>query len=223
MAFIMAFGIAGVQDVRLVPVLLALGAVALWASGQARTLGPRLRGPLLVALALVAVLPLAAGTVPLARLGPLTWHADGLALAGLLAGRLLAIVAMTLALLAPVPPFRLVAALRALHVPPLLADLALLTLRYLAEMRSQLARAQLARRLRGGQGTWRALPEQALLLAACLIRAQGRGEQVWAAMRLRGHATGLAAPDTPLGARDIAALALASALACALLIWGRAP
>lgn len=217
-AFVLAFGIAAVQGVAVLPWvgLLAVGLVL--ASGQWSMVMRRMRGPVWLALGLGVVLPLASGTTVLAELGPLRLRMEGLQSATLITGRLLSIVAVTLALLAPLGPFQLVAGLRSLRLPGLLTDLALLTLRYLDEATAELRRAELARQIRGGRREWRALPQHAALLATALIRAQSRSERLWAGMRLRGYGAGLAMPLAPLGLRDWMGMGVAIAVALGV-IW----
>jgi len=97
-----------------------------------------------------------------------------------------------------------------------MADMTLLTLRYLADARAELARAELARQLRAGPVGWRALPDRAMILATSLIRAQDRAERVWAAMRLRGHGAAHSVARFGRGEWAVMALALASGAA---LLW----
>ncbi|PZX45672.1 cobalt/nickel transport system permease protein [Roseinatronobacter thiooxidans] len=217
-AFVLAFGFAAVQTLDTLLALGAIAAVAVLAAGLSWRELARLRGAVVLACGFMVVLPMIAGETVFARIGPLTLYLEGAQAGALIAARLLAIVALTLALLSPVPVLQLVAAMRALGVPALMADLALLTLRYMDEVAAQLARARLARRLRGGRSGWRALPEHALLLATSLIRAQARSEQLWAAMRLRGYSSGLAAPAPPLLARDWGFMAGALVLAL-FVLW----
>ena len=221
-AFVLAFGFAAVQTLGTLPALGAIAAVALLAAGLSWRELARLRGAVVLACGFVVVLPMIAGETVFARIGPLPLYWEGAQAGALIAARLLAIVALTLALLAPVPVLQLVAAMRALGVPALMADLALLTLRYLDEVSTELRRAHLARRLRAGRMGWRALPDYAALLATSLIRAQARAERLWAAMRLRGYDTGLAMPVAPLRALDWLAMSAALTAALAVLWLDRA-
>ena len=217
-ALVLAFGIAAVRGGGVLPVVVALAVLVVLASGQVRLVLQRLRGAALVALGVVLVLPLIAGETVLAQIGPLALRQEGLLAGTLIAVRLVSIVALTLALLAPLSPFQIVGALRGLGVPSLMTDLLLLTLRYLDEVTAELRRAHLARRLRGGRAGWRALPAHATLLATGLIRAQARSERVWAAMRLRGYGTGLNMPTARFQTRDW--LAMTGALLVALgVVW----
>ena len=218
MALVLAFGVAAVRDLAIVPVLLALACGVVWAT--ATPVLRRLRGPAVLAAGIALGLALTAGETVLWRAGPLALRAEGLAAGALVAGRLLAIVAMTLALLAPLTPQEPATGLRRLGLPAAMADLALLTLRYVDELQAELGRARLARALRGGVGGWRALPDHGLILAAALIRAEARAERLWAAMRLRGH--GAQALDAlPLGMGGWARIGLAVLAALTLVALDR--
>ncbi len=219
---VLAFGIAAVQGLvaLVVAVILAIGVVL--ATGRARQVVARLRAPTALALAILLALALSAGDTTLAQIGPLRLRQEGGAAGVLIAGRLLSILAITLALLAPLSPFRLVAGLRGLGLPLVMADLALLTLRYLDESAAELRRARLARALRGGTSGWRALPDHAMLLVTGLIRAQSRADRVYAAMRLRGHGAGVGPPSPGLRAADLAAIGAAIGAGLMLVMLDRA-
>jgi cobalt/nickel transport system permease protein len=211
-AVVLAFGAATVRDVALLPALGAVALAVIAITRPPRAFARRLRAPALLALAIAAALPLMVA-------GPVNLASDATQAAVLMAARLLAIAAMVLALLSGLSDIQLVAALRGLRVPVLICDLALLTLRYLHDIRTELARARLARTLRGGTDGWRALPEFGALLAVLMIRALRRSERVWAAMRLRGYHGGLMSAPAPLTVRDYMAIgaAVVTALALALL------
>lgn len=229
-ALALAFAIAAVRELAMLPVLTLLAGGLALTCGQTRLILRRIRGAALLALGLVLILPLISGQTVLAQLGPLAFRLEGLHAGGLMAMRLLSVVTITLALLAPLSPFQLVGALRGLGVPVLMADLALLTLRYLDEVSAGLRRARLARQLRGGRpdwrsdwrsgwrSGWRALPDHAAIFATGLIRAQVRSDRLWAAMRLRGYGTGLAIPVAPLHARDRGAMT-AAMVAALCIVW----
>ena len=221
MALILAFGFAAINRLAVLPLLFAVAFVLVLASGQPARVARSLRAPLVLACAFALILPLVAGESVLWQAGPLRIRAEGLQSGLLIGGRLLAIVAVTLALLSTLPPHHLAAGLRGLRVPALVADLLLLTLRYLDELRGEFVRAGIARRLRGGRSGWRDLPALGATLAAALIRSQRRAETVWAAMRLRGHASGLTAPLPPLAGRDWAAIGVVTLLAALVLAADR--
>ncbi len=224
-ALALAFGFASVREVTLLPVLALVAAGVVILTGVGRALLPRLRGAALLALGFVLVLPLVAGETLLWQAGPVAIRAEGLAAGVLIGGRLLAIVTVTLALFHGRDALEIARGLSGLGLPRLMSDLALLTLRYLDELGAELARARLARRLRGGgrgrglRALGAALGDHGRIVAAALLRAQARSERVWAAMRLRGHASGLAAGQPALARTDRLAVlgAICLALAIALL------
>ena len=154
-------------------------------------LARRLRLPGLVVGGLVAVLPFASGETVLAALGPLSLRAEGLAAATGIALRFLCIIATAAALLGQIPVERLIAALRALKLPPLMADMALLTLRHIEDLRQALNRMRVAMRLRGArQGFWQGqFRATGWALASLLLRSHARSERIYHAMILRGHGT----------------------------------
>lgn len=221
MALALAFGMAAVRDLRLAPVLVVVVLVVLVLAGPPAGVLRRLRAPAMLAAGIVLALALTLGETELLRAGPVVFRSEGLEAGALIAARLLAIVAVTITLLAPVPPVALAGALRGIGLPGLLADLVLLTLRYLDELRAEIGRAQLARRLRGGGTGWRALPDQGMILAAALIRAEARAERIWAAMRLRGHGAAAASSAMSPGWAGWAAIAAALLAAFALVLIDR--
>lgn len=233
-AVVLAFGFAAVTQAALVPLMLGLALALALGLGVAQPDGRRaplaalaarlargLRLPLVLALAALLTLPFLSGSTVIWQAGPLALRAEGLAAGALLAGRLVAIVTVALALLGPVAPMQLVAGMRGLGLPALMADLAALTLRYLDDLRAELARMRLARRLRGGREGWRALGAEGMILAAVLIRSHRRAERIWAAMRLRGHGAASVPPLPAPTGRDRAAMAAAVAVAVAVVVLDR--
>lgn len=194
----LAFACASVTALALVPVALALALGVAFSAGMgARALARALRWPGLLVLGLSVVLPFASGETALWRFGPLVLRVEGLQAAALIAGRALAVVTLALALLGTVPMTRLVAGLRALGLPDLMADIALMMHRYLVEFARDLAAMRLAMALRGQPWCLRlaVLRGFGWMLASLLLRAHERAERIWVAMRLRGH--GRAPPDPP--------------------------
>ncbi len=221
MAFILAFGIAALQNLVALPIAVALAIGALVCAPERRAVLYRLRPAALLALMFLIVLPFITSGETLVQSGPLRITKEGAHASMLIAGRMMVIVTLVMVLLAPVSAFRLVGALRALGLPALIADLAMLTLRYLDEVTAELQRARVARALRGGATGLRGLPDHALLLATSLIRAQIRAERLWAAMRLRGYGMRHGTLPTPLAMRDWTAIAGTGAVALALVALDR--
>jgi cobalt/nickel transport system permease protein len=184
-----------------------------------------LRWPALVVGALVLMLPFSAGATELARLGPLALRAEGLAAAITIALRFLCIFALIAALIGPVPVPRLIAALRGLGLPAIMADMALLTLRHAEDLRRDFGRMRLSMRLRAAYGPRPPLQATGWALASLILRSHARSDRVWHAMRLRGHGAATAAPPTPFvrGAYDRVALVALALAALALLALDRLP
>ncbi|NEP85179.1 MAG: cobalt ECF transporter T component CbiQ, partial [Okeania sp. SIO3B3] len=77
-------------------------------------------------------------------------------------------------------------------IPPLLADMTLLSYRYLFEMGDDLRRMQIATRLRGFEGrklNAHTLRTYAALAGSLLVRSYERSERIYQAMVLRGYGT----------------------------------
>lgn len=201
------------------PALAAMLAVTLALAGAfgvtPRALVRALRLPALIVGALVLLLPFASGERVLLALGPLDLRAEGLAAAVTVALRFLCIFSATVALIGSVPAHRLVAALGALGLPAIMADMAMLTLRHLEDFRRDLTRMRVAMRLRGAtvlrSDRFRSF---GWALASLMLRSHDRSERVYRAMILRGHGAAAAAPP------DVAPPSPADRLAFAGLLVG---
>lgn len=189
---VLIFACALVRHLLLLPAMLA-GVALLY--GVSRLPGAYLRRrlpyPGLFIISMVGILPWISGSTVLWQWGWLSLRLEGLQAAGLIAGRFLTIVITGFVLLGTTPFLDILKALRSLGLPPLLADMGLLTYRYLYDVAAQLAAMQQAMRLRGyglGRQTlrrrWRWL---ASLLGTLLLRSYERSQRVYKAMRLRGY------------------------------------
>jgi cobalt/nickel transport system permease protein len=185
------------------------------------SLAPRLRLPGVIVAALVAVLPFTSGETVLASIGPVTFRAEGTAAALGIAVRFLCIFTLVVLFLGALPMPRLIGALRGLGLPALIVDMALLTLRHIEDLRCDLARMQVAMRLRGApRGFWRGrFRATGWALASLLLRSHARSERVYHAMILRGHgAPGAAPPEAVAWSRADGLWLTAVASAAALLV-----
>lgn len=206
---------------------LALALMAMLTLGLARlsgvgfgALARRLRLPGLVVAVLVAGLPVTYGETVLVSVGPLALRAEGLGAALGIALRFLCILTLVVVFLGTLPMPRLLAALRALGLPALMVDMAFLTLRHIEDVRTDLARMQVAMRLRGApRGFWRGrLRATGWVLASLLLRSHARSERVYQAMRLRGHGAPGAAPPEAFGKHPGDGLRLTALVTAALLL-----
>jgi cobalt/nickel transport system permease protein len=166
-----------------------VGVLALLATGKLpwRWYTVRL-GSVAVFLALFAILlPL---TMPGEdwRLGPVGLSANGANLALLISLRALAIVALTLFLLATTPLETTLHAARALHCPGLAIQLLLLTYRYVYLFSDELSKLRIALRLRGYRNRVSAHSYRTIghVTGTLLVRSYERAERVSQAMRCRG-------------------------------------
>ena len=133
LALIVAF--ASVRDWRTLPVLIIVTVVIYAMSGMPwHVLRHRLAVPGYVILALIIFLPFVSGETVLASLGPIRLRCEGLTLALLIAGRLFCIVTLAFVMFGTDSFIRTIAALRALRLPDIMADMVLLTYRYLNEI-----------------------------------------------------------------------------------------
>ena len=209
------FAFATVQTLALAPLMLGSTLLLYGASRlPLRFLLQRLRYPGLFIAAVVLALPFASGHTVLWQWGLLSLKQEGLEAMGLVVCRFLSILTLGFILLGTTPFLSLVKAMRSLGLPPLLADMTLLSYRYLYDMADTLATMQQAMRLRGfgriqrwGRLNSQVLKQMAALIGTLLIRSYERSERVYKAMRLRGY--GQAKPaSTPSLAADPMSLAL---------------
>ncbi|MBD1873251.1 cobalt ECF transporter T component CbiQ [Nodosilinea sp. FACHB-131] len=193
------FAFAMVRQLTLVPWMLALAATLYGLSGlPVSFLRQRLSYPGLFILSLVVVLPLTVGDTVLGQWGWLTLRQEGLQATLLIVGRFLSILTLGFILLGTTPFLTLLNAMRSLGLPTILADMTLLSYRYLFEIATMLATMQQAMRLRGfGQRRQRwlringqVMQQLAMLAGNLLIRSYEQSDRVYRAMRLRGYGYG---------------------------------
>lgn len=189
------FSFAAVKHPVLVAPMLCVAALLYGCSGLPLLfLRRRLRYPGLFILAVVLVLPFSAGSTVLAQWGPLALRQEGLITMVLVVSRFLSILTVGFALLGTTPFLTLLRAMRSLGLPTILADMTLLTYRYLFETASMLSTMQQSMHLRGFgyRKRWLKVERQTItqlagLLGTLLIRSYERSERVYQAMQLRGY------------------------------------
>jgi len=220
---LLVLGFAMVQSLWLVPAMLTVTALLYGLSQLPLSfLRSRLRYPSLFLLGVVMTLPWLSGTTVLWQWGPLTLRQEGLLTMVLVASRFGSILTLGIVQLGSKSFLQLVGALRGLGLPDLLADMTLLSYRYLFDIADQLARLKQAMRLRGFSlhrtQTWQPL---AAVTGTLLVRTYEQSERVYKAMRLRGYGSGQAVSaqtQTWGTAADIWGLVSCGAIATALVI-----
>lgn len=190
------FAFAMVEDLRLVPAMLGVTAV-LYAIARLPLsfLLHHLRYPGFFILGVVLVLPFASGDTILWQWGLLTLKAEGSATALLIICRFFSILTLGLIVLGTSPFSKTIKAMRSLGLPSVLADMMLLSYRYLFEFAQMLMTMQQAMKLRGfkSPAPWDArsqlshLQRLASLTGTLLIRSYEQAVRSYQAMELRGY------------------------------------
>lgn len=150
----------------------------------------RLRYPSFFLLVVVLILPFVSGQTIVMSIGPLDLRQEGLIAVLLIATRFLSILTIGLILFGTAPLLTTIKAMRALGLPAILADMVLLSFRYLHEIGSDLQKMQISMSLRGfnkRRFSTRALSIAAWLGGSILVRSYERSEWVYKAMILRGY------------------------------------
>jgi cobalt/nickel transport system permease protein len=188
---ILAFVFSFVQDLRLLPAMVAVAAILYALSRLPPSyLVNRLRYPGFFLLVVAILLPFLSGHTVLFRLGPLAVRQEGLLELILVVAKFAAIMTTALVLFGTAPFLTTIKAMRALGLPPVLADMTLLSYRYLFEIGDDLTTMQTAMGLRGFQGRGlrrRTLGVLAALAGSILVRSYERSERIYHAMVLRGY------------------------------------
>lgn len=195
---VLMFAFAFVKDWRLLPAMLIVTAI-FYASSHLSVsfLISRLRYPSCFLLGIIALLPFLSGATVIWQWGPLTLRQEGCLAVVLIICRFFSIVILGLILLNTTPLITLVKTMRSLGLPAVLADMTLLTYRYLHEIAKNLATMQIASRLRNPRKYtkpgWRFMPDieelklLAFLAGTLLLRSYEQSERVYQSMCLRGY------------------------------------
>lgn len=150
----------------------------------------RVRYPSFFLLVVVLMLPFLSGQTVVLSIGPLDVHQEGLLGVLLIATRFLSILVIGLVLFGTAPLLTNIKAMRALGLPAILADMILLSFRYLHEIGGDLQKMQTSMRLRGFKRhrvSARVLSVLAWLSGSLLVHSYERSEWVYKAMILRGY------------------------------------
>ncbi|MDJ0705609.1 MAG: cobalt ECF transporter T component CbiQ [Leptolyngbyaceae cyanobacterium MO_188.B28] len=150
----------------------------------------RLRIPSFFLLIVAILTPFFTGSTVLFQLGALNLYKEGLQLFLLITIRFLCILTLGLILFSAAPFFINIRAMRSLGLSPILADMMLLSYRYVYEVGDYLSVMRTAMRLRGFRGdrlNRRNLSRLVMLAGSLLVRSYEKSEQVYKAMILRGY------------------------------------
>lgn len=202
--------------VALLVAVLAVAASGL-SPGQALR---RMAGVEAFLIVLVATLPFTVPGTPVVSVAGLSASAEGLQRALVLVIRVNAAVLAIIALLGGLGGQQLAGAMTGIGLPPVLASLLLLTLRYIVTFGEEYRRLRVAMRVRGfrpgsNRHTWRSLGH---LVGMLLVRSLERAERVRAAMLCRGYNGRFPiAAQGPLLGRDWAFLVAALGVMASLL------
>lgn len=150
----------------------------------------RLRYPSLFILAVIVLLPFAAGETVLFRWGYLVIREEGCRDALLITVRFFCILTISIVLFGTAPFLDTIKAARSLGFPKTIVDMTLLAYRYLEELGEMLATMQRAMKLRGFQPkqfSSRNMRIFAQLTGSILVRSYERSLRVYQAMILRGY------------------------------------
>jgi cobalt/nickel transport system permease protein len=191
------FAFAFVETLQLIPFMLAVTGLLYALSRLPLTFwSTRIRYPGLFLLGVVALLPFMSGQTVIWSWGLLTLRQEGVMAVILIASRFLSIITVSLILFGTTPFLTIVKTMRSLGLPPILADMLLLSYRYLFEIAESLTQMRRSMRLRGFQSQrkqrwlvphWQDLNRFASLTGTLLVRSYEQAERIYKAMRLRGY------------------------------------
>ncbi|GEM_PF-41788 len=206
--FIVILGFSLVQDLRLVPFMLLITAGIFTISRLPLPfLLSRLRYPGIFLGALIVILPLFTGETVIFQFGFLSVQSEGVLYMLLVVSRFLAILTVSLVIFGTSTFLTTVTTLRSMGIPSILADMLMLTVRYIFELADALTRMQRAMKLRGFQLTKldkRGATQLAGLVGSLLIRSYEQAERVYKAMRLRGYGATNDDKETIMNRKDYA-------------------
>lgn len=211
MSLIFAFSL--VRDLRLLPAMLVVTTILYAASNlPSGFVLSRLRYPSAFLLVVAVLLPFLSGSTVLFEIGPLALRLEGCLELLRIVVKFVSIVTVGLVLFGTAPFLTTIKAMRALSLPPILADMMLLSYRYIFEIGGDLGRMETAMRLRGFRAnrvSARGFGTLASLAGSVLVRSHERSDRVYKAMMLRGYgqAPRQAFDEFRTGRADIIALA----------------
>lgn len=220
---LLAFTFSYITHMRLLPVMIGLTLTVVGISGYpVRKLLRRLRYPSLIIVCLVVLLPVSSGSTPLLQLGRLTLTTEGIEAAALVATRFFCILTLATVFLDTTPLIGNIRAIQALGMPYIMADMALLVVRYLNVLGNDLHCMRRSMKLRGHAEktfSWKSLKTMAWLTANLLLRSHERSLGVYRAMRARGYGhTGPGFAGFKVKRSDVLGL-ITTGVVASVLVW----
>jgi cobalt/nickel transport system permease protein len=219
---ILVFALSFVHDLRMLLAIVAVTVIICVISKlPASFIVKRLRYPSFFLLALVLTLPFLSGEHILVSLGAIALRQEGLLAALLIATRFICILTIGMVLLSTTPLLTNIKAMRALGLPDIMADMALLSLRYLQEIGQDLHRMQTSMRLRGfheHRFSFGGLRMLAWLSGSLLVYSYERSESIYKAMILRGYGHSPPQNEFHASPKDIYALSAIIVIAAGFII-----
>ncbi len=220
---LLAFTFSFVANLRVLPVMVVVTlTIAAVSRYPVHLLLRRLRYPSLIILCLVLLLPMISGFTPLVEWWGLTVTTEGLQAALLILTRFFCILTIAAIFLGTTPLQVNIRAIQSLGLPYIMADMALLMVRYVDVLTTDLRRMRLSMRLRGHAEksfSWKNLRTMAWLTGSLILRSYERSQSVYKAMRLRGYGhVGTRPDDFKATPTDIAGLCVVSAAVVMLVL-----
>ena len=218
---VIIFAFATVDNLVLMPVMVGVTLLAYAMTGLPWSfLRHRLEFPGFFILFLIVFLPFVAGETIIASLGPIDIRQEGIAQAIVVAVRFFCILTLAIVLFGTDSFINSVKAMRALRFPALLADMVLLTYRYLFEVSDYFKAMRTAARMRGFKAEFsrESLNTFTSLIGHMLVRSYEQSERVYKAMVLRGYGAGTGRIDE-YDAQQSDFLKFALCVLIAALLW----
>ncbi len=186
-----------------------------------RFLRHRLEFPGFFILFLVIFLPFVAGETILASVGPFDIRQEGLEQAAVVAVRFFCILTLAIVLFGTDSFINTIKAMRALRFPDILADMVLLTYRYLFEISTYFQTMRTAARMRGFRPNFslNSLNTLTSLLGHMIVRSYEQSERVYKAMVLRGYGAVQIQQANTFAATQTDTFKLLASVVVAILFW----
>jgi cobalt/nickel transport system permease protein len=219
---VLIFAFSLVRDLRLLPAMLTVSfALYIVSRLPLSYLLTRLRAPGFFLLIMAVLLPFLAGRTVILRIGPLALRQEGCLDLLLIVVKFVSILTAGLVLFGTAPFLTTIKAMRALGLPPILADMTLFSYRYIYEIGDDLETMEKAMGLRGFRARrlgGRTLSVLASLAGSILVRSYEQSERVYKAMVLRGYGRSPRAQEAfEAESRDAIALCIALLVAAGFI------